>query len=154
MHYDLIIIGMGLSGLMAAKTAVDLGKRVLILAKGIGSLSLFSNSIDLLDQSSKGEIMEENLSLWIRNHPDHPYSKVGLKGIEDSLSSFLSLFPPPYSFKALNERNSFIPTAGGTLRPTYLLPETMTEGVSFNNGKTLIVGIEGYKDFFFFFLLY
>lgn len=148
MDYDLIIIGMGLSGLMAAKAAVDLGKRVLIVGKGIGSLSLFSNSIDLLGESQKGGRMEENLSLWIRNHPDHPYSMVGLNGIEDSLSSFLSLFPPPYSFKVLDERNSFIPTAVGTLRPTYLIPETMIEGVSSHSRKTLIVGIEGYKDFY------
>lgn len=148
MHYDLIIIGSGLSGLMAAKAAIDLGKRALILGKGIGSLSLFSNSIDLLGQSQNGRTMEENLSLWIKDHPDHPYSKVGLKGIEDSLSSFLSLFPPPYSFKALGERNSFIPTAAGTLRPTYLIPETMIEGASFHNGKTLIAGIDGYKDFY------
>lgn len=148
MHYDLLIIGTGLSGLMAAKAAVDLGKKILILGKGIGSLSLFSNSIDLLGPSQQGRTMEENLSLWIKNHPDHPYSKVGLKGIEDSLSSFLSLFPPPYSFMALGRRNSLIPTAAGTLRPTYLIPETMAEGVSFPNGKTLIVGIKGYKDFY------
>jgi flavin-dependent dehydrogenase len=31
MHYDLIIIGMGLSGLMAAKTAVEAGQKVLLL---------------------------------------------------------------------------------------------------------------------------
>jgi len=48
MQYDLIIIGMGLSGLMAAKTALDLGKRVLIIGKGMGGLILFSNTIDVL----------------------------------------------------------------------------------------------------------
>jgi flavin-dependent dehydrogenase len=42
MHYDLIVIGMGLSGLMAAKTAAESGQRVLIVGKGMGSLSLFS----------------------------------------------------------------------------------------------------------------
>ena len=34
MHYDLIIIGMGLSGLMAAKTAAEMGKKTLIIGKG------------------------------------------------------------------------------------------------------------------------
>ncbi|HMK77673.1 MAG TPA: FAD-binding protein, partial [Thermodesulfobacteriota bacterium] len=29
MHYDLIVIGMGLSGLMAAKTAASAGQKVL-----------------------------------------------------------------------------------------------------------------------------
>ena len=47
MHYDLIVIGMGLSGLMAAKTAVDMGRKVLLIGKGLGTLTLFSNTIDL-----------------------------------------------------------------------------------------------------------
>jgi anaerobic glycerol-3-phosphate dehydrogenase len=58
MHYDIIIIGMGLSGLMAAKTAVDMGKKVLIFGKGVGSLSLFSNTIDVLGSISKTMRME------------------------------------------------------------------------------------------------
>ncbi len=48
MHFDLIVIGMGLSGLMAAKTAVEMGKKVLIIGKGLGTLSILSNTIDLL----------------------------------------------------------------------------------------------------------
>jgi thioredoxin reductase len=40
MHYDLIVIGSGLSGLMAAKTAAEAGQKVLIIGKGMGSLSL------------------------------------------------------------------------------------------------------------------
>jgi amidophosphoribosyltransferase len=35
MHYDLIVIGMGLSGLMAAKTAAEKGKRILIVEDSI-----------------------------------------------------------------------------------------------------------------------
>ena len=51
MHYDLIVIGMGLSGLMAAKTAAEAGQKVLIVGKGMGSLCLFSNTIDVLGKS-------------------------------------------------------------------------------------------------------
>ena len=148
MHYDLIIIGMGLSGLMAAKTAVELGKRVLILGKGIGSLSLFSNTIDILGQSQKPMKIRDSLSQWIKDHPGHPYSKVGPIRIEEALSSFLSLFPPSYSFRAIGSSNSLIPTGAGTLRPTYLIPITMVEGISFEKGDSLIVGVEGFKDFY------
>ena len=38
MHFDLIVIGTGLSGLMAAKTAAETGAKVLIVGKGTGSL--------------------------------------------------------------------------------------------------------------------
>ena len=92
--------------------------------------------------------MRDGLSQWIKDHPEHPYSKVGLEKIEEALSSFLSLFPPPYSFQTIDNRNCLLPTGAGTLRPTYLIPMTMVEGTSLNEGNTLIVGFKGFKDFY------
>ena len=148
MHFDLIVIGMGLSGLMAAKTAAESGQKVLIVGKGMGSLCLFSNTIDLLGQCPIGTKMKEALSQWIKDHAEHPYSKVGLERIEEALSSFVSLFPPPYSFHAMDHMNCLLPTGAGTLRPAYLIPTTMIGGASFDERHTLIVGFEGFKDFY------
>jgi glycerol-3-phosphate dehydrogenase subunit B len=186
MHYDLIVIGMGLSGLMAAKTAAEMGKKILLIGKGMGSLSLFSNTIDVLgslpetmnmephmqtpDVDTKahwgehpvpedrfiqeqvsgplGNGIRNGLPQWMKDHPDHPYSKVGLEGIEEGLSSFISLFPPPYSFETVGDANCLIPTGAGTLRPTYLIPVTMVAGTSLKEGDALIVGFEGFKDFY------
>jgi glycerol-3-phosphate dehydrogenase subunit B len=152
MHYDLIVIGMGLSGLMAAKTAAEAGQKVLIVAKGMGSLCLFSNTIDVLGPplpaGTKALKMRDALFQWIKDHPEHPYSKVGLERTEEALSSFLSLFPPPYSFHTMDGTNCLLPTGAGTLRPTYLIPTTMIEATSFDEGRTLVVGFEGFKDFY------
>jgi len=148
MHYDLIVIGMGLSGLMAAKTAAETGGKILIIGKGAGSLCLFSNTIDLLGLSSRDEKLSDTISQWTENHPEHPYSKVGLKNIEGALSSFVSLFPPPYSFETVGNGNRLIPTGAGTLRPTYLIPITMLAGTSLKEGNSLIVGLKGFKDFY------
>lgn len=148
MHYDLIIIGMGLSGLMAAKTAAEAGQKVLVIGKGMGSLALFSNTIDLLGHLPKSIKMKDGLAQWIKDHPGHPYSKVGLEKIEEALSSFLSLFPPPYSFQTVDNMNCLLLTGAGTLRPTYLIPKTMVEGARVNEGNTLIVGFKGFKDFY------
>ena len=82
MHHDLIIIGMGLSGLMAAKTAADMGKKTLIIGTGMGSLSLFSNTIDLLGSLPEKGTTSEGLSQWIKDHPGHPYAKAGSEGVE------------------------------------------------------------------------
>jgi glycerol-3-phosphate dehydrogenase subunit B len=151
MHYDLIIIGMGLSGLMAAKTAAEASQKVLIVGKGMGSLCLFSNTIDVLGfpplSGLKAMKMRDALSQWIKDHPEHPYSRVGLERTEEALASFLSLFPPPYSFHSIDGTNCLLPTGAGTLRPTYLVPTTMIEATSFDGGHTLIVGFEGFKDF-------
>jgi anaerobic glycerol-3-phosphate dehydrogenase len=46
MFYDVIVIGAGLAGLMAAEAAQSQGARVLILAKGMGSLPLMTGCID------------------------------------------------------------------------------------------------------------
>ena len=78
----------------------------------------------------------------------HPYSKVGSEGIEEALSSFTSLFPPPYSFETVGDGNCLIPTGAGTLRPTYLIPVTMVAGTSLKEGDALIVGFKGFKDFY------
>jgi glycerol-3-phosphate dehydrogenase subunit B len=148
MHYDLIVIGMGLSGLMAAKTAAAAGQKVLILGKGMGSLCLFSNTVDVLGQCPKTKKMRDGLSEWIKDHPLHPYSKAGLEKIEEALSSFHSLFPPPYSFQTIDNKNCLLPTGAGTLRPTYLIPITMVGGISASEGRTLIAGFKGFKDFY------
>jgi len=148
MHYDLIIIGMGLSGLMAAKTASEAGQKILIVGKGMGSLSLFSNTIDVLGQLPKTMAIGDGLSQWIKDHPKHPYAKAGLDRIMEALSSFISLFPPPYSFQAVGNGNCLIPTGAGTLRPTYLLPITMVSGTSLKEEDGLIIGFRGFKDFY------
>ncbi len=150
MNYDLIIIGMGLSGLMAAKTSVEADRKVLIIGKGMGGLTLFSNSIDVLGILPLTETtpLRDGLSKWILKHPDHPYGKMGLEKIKEALSSFKALFPPPYTFQAINESNSLIPTGAGTFRPTYLIPSTMIGGTMIKKEKTLVIGFNGYKDFY------
>ncbi|MGD0919693.1 MAG: anaerobic glycerol-3-phosphate dehydrogenase subunit GlpB [Thermodesulfobacteriota bacterium] len=148
MHFDLIVIGMGLSGLMAAKMAAEMGKRVLIIGKGMGTLCLFSNTVDLLGNLPKSIKMKEGLSQWAKDCPHHPYSKVGVESTEEALASFLSLFPPPYSFQAIEEQNCLIPTGAGTFRPTYLIPTTMVAGAALKERDGLIVGFGGFKDFY------
>jgi glycerol-3-phosphate dehydrogenase subunit B len=149
MHFDLIVIGMGLSGLMAARTAAEMGKRTLIVGKGMGTLCLLSNTIDLLENfPNETTSVKGGLFGWIKDHPNHPYSKVGLEGIEETIASFLSLFPGPYSFQSKGNGNFLIPTGAGTLRPTYLVPNTMVGGTTLKGRDTLIVGFKGFKDFY------
>ena len=148
MHYDVIMIGMGLSGLMAAKTAAETGKKVLVVGKGLGALSILSNTIDVLGILPEAVTMKEGLSRWIEEHPEHPYGKVGLEKIWEALSSFNTSFPPPYAFQSRNETNSLLPTGAGTLRPTYLIPSTMMKGIALKEKKTIVIGFKGYKDFY------
>jgi glycerol-3-phosphate dehydrogenase subunit B len=92
--------------------------------------------------------LKNGLSQWVKGHLEHPYSKVGMERLNEALSSFLSLFPEPYSFQSMNEENALIPTGAGTFRPAYLVPVTMAAGASLKEGDGLIVGFKGFKDFF------
>jgi glycerol-3-phosphate dehydrogenase subunit B len=148
MHYDLIIIGMGFSGLMAAKTAAEMGKKTLIIGKGTGSLCLFSNTIDVLGNLSQGTKMGNGLPQWIKEHPEHPYSKLDWEKIEQALSSFRSIFRSQYTFQLIDHENCMIPTGAGTYRLTYLIPSTMIAGAFPKNEKVLIIGFKGFKDFY------
>ena len=97
-HWDLIVIGMGLAGLTAARTAVEMGAKVLIVGRGIGSLALFGNTIDVLGTVPPATDLAAGVARWIAAHPDHPYARMGWGGIAESLGAFRELFPAPYSF--------------------------------------------------------
>lgn len=146
-RWDLIVIGTGLAGLTAARTAVEMGAKVLVIGRGMGSLTLFGNTIDVLGKIPPGVDMEAGLADWIAAHPDHPYARTGWSGISEALGAFKGLFPPPYTFNSVDGGNSLVPTGAGTMRPTYLLPVTMAAGAGISATDTLIIGLRGFKDF-------
>ncbi len=146
-RWDLIVIGTGLAGLTAARTAAEAGARVLVVGRGIGSLALFGNSIDVLGEVPPGVNLDAGVSDWIGTHPGHPYARTGWEGIAEALVAFQELFPSPYRFVAAGLTNSLVPTGTGTLRPTYLLPITMRAGAGLVAEETLVVGFRGFKDF-------
>ncbi len=146
-RWDLIVIGTGLAGLTAARTALDRGARVLVVGRGMGSLALFGNTIDVLGTIPPGVNLDTGVTDWIASHPGHPYARTGWEGIAEALIAFRELFPAPYSFVAAGMSNSLVPTGAGTLRPAYLLPVTMRAGAGIAAAETLIVGFRGFKDF-------
>ena len=146
-RWDLIVIGMGLAGLTAARTAVEMGAKVLIIGRGMGSLTLFGNTIDVLGASRRERTWRRASRAGSRRTPHHPYARTGWAGIAEALNAFRELFPPPYTFDPVGSGNSLVPTGAGTLRPTYLLPVTMTAGAGISAADTLIVGLRGFKDF-------
>jgi glycerol-3-phosphate dehydrogenase subunit B len=153
MFYDVIIIGAGLAGLMAAEVAQEKGARVLILARGMGSLPLTSGCIDGLGYfpSSSPVPVSSPLTALGRFrdfHSQHPYSKLGQARILSALNRFKDLARSgaiPYAGEF--DSNFLIPTALGTFHPTCLVPETMKNGLLSLPGRVLLLGFEGLKDF-------
>ncbi len=146
-RWDVIVVGTGLAGLVAARTAAEQGAKVLLCGRGMGSVTLFGNTIDLMGTIDPDRDMGTALSAWIAAHPEHPYARTGWAGITEALAGFRELFPASYSFAPAGRGNSLLPTGAGTLRPAYLLPVTMQAGVGIAPEETMIVGFRGFKDF-------
>jgi glycerol-3-phosphate dehydrogenase subunit B len=153
-HYDVIVIGMGLAGLMAAKTAAEGGKSVLLLGKGVGRAHTYTGCVDLLGHyppRSSVPVVDpfESIGQLIEEMPDHPYARVGEPDIQKALTSFLGLFDEgDYRYLTREEKNTITLTPSGHTRTTYLVPSTMAWGGLEDERDVLIVGFDGLKDFY------
>ncbi|MNC11414.1 Anaerobic glycerol-3-phosphate dehydrogenase subunit B [compost metagenome] len=145
MKFDTIVIGGGMAGLSAALRLAEAGQKTLLMASGQSALHFSSGSVDLLE--SEGD-PRAALPAFMAAHPDHPYSKVGLTNIEASLTDLqrhcheqgLPLFR--------QERNHQRLTPIGTLKSTWLSPETcacVTEAPA--PDVLLLATLEGFRDF-------
>ncbi len=154
MNYDVIVIGAGLSGLMAADAARSAGARVLLLAKGMGSLPLTTGCVDALGYlpGSSQNPPASPLALLdqLRSHdPLHPYVKIGKERIHSAFLRFRELCGAAgLGYAGDLSATVLLPTALGTFHPTCLVPETMKRGDLSLPGRVLILGFKGLRDFF------
>jgi glycerol-3-phosphate dehydrogenase subunit B len=153
-HYDVIVIGMGLAGLMAAKTAAEGGKNVLLIGKGVGTAHTYTGCIDVLGYYPSGSSLPvenplESLNRLVEEMPNHPYARVGVSDIRKAIRSFLGLFAEKeYTYLSQGEENAITLTPMGSTRVTYLFPTTMEWGGIEDERDVLIVGFHGLKDFY------
>lgn len=162
---------------MAANAAARRGKEVLLIAEGQASLHMSTGCIDLLgyaDPESNIPVAKpwEALVELIARIPGHPYARMGLPLIAESLRWFAGVCREAgYPMAGLNGENLLLPTGMGTIRPTYLAPETMIAGNladaghlqgsgklsgsgdvptsgALNSDARVFVGIEGFRDFY------
>lgn len=149
--YDLLVIGAGLSGLSAALCASQAGLKACIIAKGMGAHHWTPGTIDVL-----GYLPDEPAAV-VRpfdalNHlPDgHPYRILGAERVRASLDKFRTfarLDDAGYS-SAMDDVNVLLPTPAGALRPTWLAPAAQMAGANAVRSPTVIVGVEGLRDFY------
>lgn len=153
MKYDVVVMGAGLAGFGSALAAVEKGKKVIVVAKGLGNLYSASGYIDFLGYyptTSSQHIANprEALERLITTDPEHPYAKVGKESIEASFTAFLKISREmglPYIGSL--DSNVLMPTALGALVPTTLYPETAGKDVQ-KAEKIVVVGIRELIDFY------
>ena len=118
---DILVVGSGMAGLMAAIVASGQGKRVTLLSRGCGSLNIGSGCVDVLGyvngQPVEGQPLEALDSLPER----HPYRLVGKEGVEEALKTLCAVSARHGApLEAAANGNRRVPTILGTLKPTCL----------------------------------
>jgi glycerol-3-phosphate dehydrogenase subunit B len=152
MNYNVIVIGAGLSGLIAAARARARGLAVLVLARGQGMLALTSGCIDILGYlPGKEEYcltdVTGGLQRLIAAAPDHPYNKIGLDLVRESAAYWLQIMQTvDYPYRGSGAANYLLPTALGSVRPTALVPATMAGGDIRDEANTLVAGWPNLSD--------
>ncbi len=144
---DILVVGSGMAGLMAAIVACSQGKRVTLLSRGCGSLSIGSGCVDVLGYAN-GRPVEGNPLDALDALPErHPYRLVGRDGVAQALALLRDVCArhgAPLESSAGGNRR--VPTILGTLKPTWLtLPSGRGELLE-KAGSALVVSVDGLKD--------
>lgn len=153
-RYDVIVVGAGVAGLVAAVRAAEGGARVLVLAKGVGATHLAPGTVDVLGYADGHRVQRplDELPDFIGAHPGHPYVMVGAEEIEAALKwlqARVAAGPlPGYRYVGSPGENLLLPTAVGALKPSALAPASVAAGDLRDGGRLALVTIGQLRDFF------
>lgn len=141
---NVVVIGSGLAGLVAAIRLGRAGAKVTVLNKGLGGLQLSQGTIDVLGYAP-GRVTEPVREAAALPAP-HPYSVLGSDAIRAGLAYAQEIFGD--GLVGDPGRNVLLPTAVGALRPTCLVPPSMAAGVVTGGIRYVLVGFRQLKDFY------
>lgn len=147
-EYDVIVVGAGFAGLVAAAAAAGEGARVMLAAKGAGALAIGNGTIDLLGYGRDGAPVTDPAAAIAALPESHPYRKIGLTAVRQALGWFLALTADAgYPYSGSPAENLWLPTAAGTLKPSCLVPKTMDPATAAAADRLVVLGFAGLKDY-------
>lgn len=145
MKFDSIIIGGGLSGLVAGIGLQKKGQNCLVVSAGQSALHFFSGSFELYNTDKPyAEALKEL-------DPLHPYSRIGVGKVLSLAEEVPSFFESAgIILKGEGVRNHFRITPMGVLKPAWLTLEGYASVPSDGKmpwKKVAIANIDGFLDF-------
>lgn len=144
---DVIVIGGGIAGSIAALSAADTGAQVRLVTHKKSTLRHASGLIDVLGYTDgeSGPVHDPFTSL--DGLPEeHPYSLVGESAIRGGLEIFDTVTDGAYS-GAHTDQNALVTTSGGAIKPTARYPTSAAAGLVSDDRPMLIVGFRSLTDF-------
>ncbi len=160
---DVLVIGAGPAGLLAAWVAARRGAKVRLVAAGIGTTHVSPGWLRVLDHVAGTSASTEGASVpgtllanWIVAHPDHPYALADLGALRGGLAALREIGKAAgIHFVGELDANLLLPTALGAVVEAAFVPESFAAGdlraPSSAGGQRrplLIAGPAGWRDFY------
>jgi glycerol-3-phosphate dehydrogenase subunit B len=151
---DLLVIGTGTAGMAAALFAANRGIHTAHVGM-TGQINFASGLLDLMGVHPGAEKKWwknpwEAIEAVVRDIPEHPYSRIRKAEIQSALTEFTAfLTESGFPYEGYPEQNAVVFTAVGTVKPTFLVPQSMWQGVKAFEKKSpcLIFDFQGLKGF-------
>ena len=141
--HDIVIVGGGMSGLIAGIYLLEQGVRVAVISRGDPIACLSTGCIDVLARCVNPIVAIDALP------EEHPYHLLGPAGIRDALNYFMqTISSAGLTYTGNLETNRGILTPMGTIKTTCLVPETMVNSPEKKDEFLHIVSFTGLKDFY------
>ncbi|QCC85385.1 anaerobic glycerol-3-phosphate dehydrogenase subunit B [Desulfovibrio desulfuricans] len=148
---DVLVVGSGMAGLMAALTAAEQGRSVQLLTTGMGSLAISGGSVDFLGYAD-GRLAADPWQSLALLPEDHPYRLLGTESVRSAFQFFADVMERqhwpmrPALAQSGAPRNTQLPTIMGTLKPSYLLPASLDAQALTSAKRVLVLSVQGLRD--------
>ncbi len=151
---DLLVIGAGLSGLVAGIAAARQGARTRIVATGMGAMHWTPGTIGVLGYLPGGKDPVKSpldaLDSLAQARPRHPYTLLDAAALRKNLDAFVELAESlGLTYHGAEDGgNLLLPSAAGATRPVFLAPEGQVDGHMGRSEPYVIVGFQALRDFY------
>lgn len=142
---DIVVVGSGLAGMTAALVAAQSGKQVTLLTHGVGSLAISSGTVDVLGYVD-GNAVTDPFEAMASLSEQHPYRLVGEESVRASLGWLRDLCRKSGLTMTAAEENRRLVTVMGTLKPSWLTPDSFCTEALDDVHRIAVITVEGMKD--------
>ena len=147
--FDVMVVGGGMAGRVAASAAAEENCNTLLISKGPGTVYLSTGSVDLMGYNNQGQELQ-NPWQWLEQLAEgqHPYGLTTALEIKEVIEYLKRVLNKKQTYYAECGENTWLPTALGTRRPGYLLPQSQVAGDLTRTEPILLISWPWFRDFF------